>query len=360
MNQNNVAVLHQDESAVAVSAQQDFGIHSLLGNIDQLVAMERIANLMAKAAVTVPNHLQGKPGDCLAVVMQAARWGMDPFAVAKKTHIVNGNLGYEAQLVNAVVQASGAIIGRFHYEYQGEGQNVSCRVGAIVRGEKEVTWGEWLSAASVTTKNSPLWKTNPKQQLGYLQVKNWARAYTPGAILGVYSDDELEVMPPRDMGAAEVVGEAPASNTRTAALKEHLGAGKKKTSVTLEQVITGLNEANTPEDLLAAAEQAKHLTGEDKAKAGAAYTARLQQLKAAAHSVEHGTGEVIDPDDAALKEVEQANAMTFAEVASELEKADNKDDFDAACDLIQYVPSITQRDELSGIVKRRLAEFKAQ
>ena len=27
--------------------------------------------------------------------------------------------------------------------------------------------------------------------MGYLQVKNWARAYCPGAILGVYSDDEL-------------------------------------------------------------------------------------------------------------------------------------------------------------------------
>ena len=40
---------------------------------------------------------------------------MNPFAVAQKTHVVNGSLGYEAQLVNAVVQASGAIDGRFHY-----------------------------------------------------------------------------------------------------------------------------------------------------------------------------------------------------------------------------------------------------
>jgi hypothetical protein len=248
--------------------------------------------------------------------MQAAQWKMNPFAVAQKTHVVNGTLGYEAQLVNAVVQSSGAISGHFHYEYQGEGANVSCRVGAVIRGDKEITWGEWLSAATVTTKNSPLWKTNPKQQLGYLQVKNWARLHTPGAILGVYSDDELEALPPRDMGNAEVVGEAPVSNTRTNALKEHLGAGKKKPSITVDQVINELNSANTPEELLAAAEKAKNLTGDDKAKAGAAYTARLQQLKSAA-TIDQGTGEIyeagetpaIDPDDEFLKGLEQGQAQ---------------------------------------------------
>lgn len=360
MNQNNVAVLHQDESGGALAPQQNFGSQGLLMDFEKIRAMQSLAEIMATAKVTVPAHLAGKAGDCLAVIMQAAQWGMNPFAVAQKTHVVNGTLGYEAQLVNAVVQASGAIVGRFHYEYQGEGANVACRVGAVIKGEKDITWNEFLSAASVTTKNSPLWKTNPKQQLGYLQVKNWARAHTPGAILGVYSDDELEVLPARDMGNAEVIEETKPANTRTEALKSHLGAGKKKSAVTLEQVIAGLNSANTAEDLLAAAEQAKHLTADEKAKAGAAYTARLHELKAAAQNVDRSTGEVIDHDDEALKQVEQTSAMTYAEVASALEKADSRDDFDAACDLIQYVPSITQRDELSAIVKRRLAEFKAQ
>lgn len=149
----------------------------------------RIAEVMASGKATVPQHLRGNTGDCLAVCMQALQWNMNPFAVAQKTHIVNGALGYEAQLVNAVVQQSGAIRGRFYYEFDDKGP--ACRVGAILRGEREITWGEWLSAASVKVKNSPLWATNPKQQLGYLQVKNWARAYCPGAILGVYSDDEL-------------------------------------------------------------------------------------------------------------------------------------------------------------------------
>lgn len=159
------------------------------GNMQRLMSL---AKLMAGSKVTVPKHLQGSEGDCMAIIIQATNWGMNPFAVAQKTHIVNGTLGYEAQLVNAVIGASGAIHGAFEYEYKGEGALMECRVGAVLRGKSAVTWGEWLPFGLVTTRNSPLWKTNPKQQLGYLQVKNWARAYAPGAILGVYTTDELD------------------------------------------------------------------------------------------------------------------------------------------------------------------------
>ena len=169
------------------------------GNMQSLVAF---AEMMAKSSVTVPDHLKGKPGDCMAIAMQAMQWGMNPFAVAQKTHIVSGRLGYEAQLVNAVVQQSNAIRGAFQYEFTGEGQSIECRVGAVLRGETVVTWGEWLRNSDVTTRNSPLWKVNPKQQLGYLQVKNWARLYCPGAILGVYSIDELEAV---DSETGEIV-----------------------------------------------------------------------------------------------------------------------------------------------------------
>ncbi|MFZ2982011.1 MAG: RecT family recombinase [Sphingobium sp.] len=170
------------------------------GNLERAM---QVADAMASAKVSVPNHLRGQPGDCLAIVMQATQWGMNPFAVAQKTHLVSGTLGYEAQLVNAVIQNSGAIKGRFHYEYKGEGDQMECRVGAIIAGENDITWGEWLASRHVTTKNSPLWKTNPKQQLGYLQIKNWSRAFCPGAILGVYTVDELNDAPPRDMGSID-------------------------------------------------------------------------------------------------------------------------------------------------------------
>lgn len=89
-------------------------------NVQALGQLTAFANLMADSQVTVPAHLAGKPADCMAIVMQAMQWGMNPYAVAQKTHLVNGVLGYEAQLVNAVIASSSAIHGRFHYRYGGD------------------------------------------------------------------------------------------------------------------------------------------------------------------------------------------------------------------------------------------------
>ena len=204
-----------NEVSTTVHAPMQSRAVSMLLDPAGMTQLMKFAELMSRSAVTVPQHLAGKPADCLAVALQAMRWGMDPFAVAQKTHVVSGRLGYEAQLVNAVVQASGAIKGSFHYEYEGKDPNIACRVGAVLRGEDAITWGEWLSAASVQTKNSPLWKTNPRQQLGYLQVKNWARLYAPGAILGVYSTDELDDSPGLvNMGDAQEVAPPPAGPRR--------------------------------------------------------------------------------------------------------------------------------------------------
>ncbi|HFY2322270.1 TPA: recombinase RecT, partial [Salmonella enterica subsp. enterica serovar Typhimurium] len=75
-------------------------------NVQALGQLTAFANLMADSQVTVPAHLAGKPADCMAIVMQAMQWGMNPYAVAQKTHLVNGVLGYEAQLVNAVIASS--------------------------------------------------------------------------------------------------------------------------------------------------------------------------------------------------------------------------------------------------------------
>lgn len=177
---------------------QTLSTNELVLSTNSMAQLTRLADLMASSNVTVPKHLQGKPGDCFAIALQATLWQMNAYAVAQKTHVVNGILGYEAQLVNAVVQSSGSINGRFHYEYQGDGTSLKCRVGAVIAGETEITWGEWLSIGEVHVKNSQLWKTNPKQQFAYLQVKNWARLYCPGAILGVYSYDELETITPQE------------------------------------------------------------------------------------------------------------------------------------------------------------------
>ncbi|WP_284257855.1 RecT family recombinase [Klebsiella pneumoniae] len=277
---NDIAITSQPGATVGTAA----AIFSPEG-MDRLV---RFATLMADSKATVPAHLAGKPADCLAVTMQAAQWGMNPFAVAQKTHVVNGTLGYEAQLVNAVVQSSGAIKGRFHYEYRGEGASLECRVGAIIRGEHDITWNEWLCISSITTKNSPLWKTNPKQQFGYLQVKNWARAHTPGAILGVYTPDELQEAQPRvERDITPEPATASGMNKLINTKPEKLAEEKPKNSDDRdpEEILCAFTDAamnyNTLKDLDNAYKYvAKKLANDDErmAKATDVYSIRREEL----------------------------------------------------------------------------------
>tara|TARA_B110000858_G_C17782283_1_gene465364 strand:+ start:972 stop:1805 length:834 start_codon:yes stop_codon:yes gene_type:complete len=176
---------------ITLLESQNVSTGSLVLSSEKMNSIFKVANIMSQGVSTVPKHLQGNPADCMAVIIQATQWNMNPFAVAQKTHVVSGTLGYESQLVNAVVSTSGAIISKFKYEYQGDGLNMSCRVGAILKGENDITWNEYMYIRDVKIQNSPLWKTNPKQQIAYLQVKNWTRLYAPECILGVYYTDEL-------------------------------------------------------------------------------------------------------------------------------------------------------------------------
>lgn len=203
---------------------------SLILDSASMDSMMRLADVMAKGRATIPEHLRGSAADCAAVIMQAIQWRMNPFAVAQKTHLVNGTLGYEGQLVNAAIQSSGVTKDRFNYEWYGpwekiigktkvmqadakgkygdkdykkayqyrvpdylmqDEEGLGVRVSATLKGELEPRVLDLL-LVQASVRNSPLWATDPKQQLAYLAVKRWSRLYAPDVILGVYTPDELE------------------------------------------------------------------------------------------------------------------------------------------------------------------------
>ena len=192
--------------------------NSDVGSYTELEGMMNLARLMATSKVTIPTHLKNE-GDCLAIVMQSAQWGMNPFSVAQKTFLLNGVLGYESQLVSAIINKNAPIKQRLQYEFIGNWDKVigntkektsqkgnTYRVnastpadekgcGVIVRATmtdedkpRELT----LMFTQVTIRNSTLWAEDPKQQLAYLAAKKWARLYCPDVILGVYTKDEVE------------------------------------------------------------------------------------------------------------------------------------------------------------------------
>lgn len=150
----------------------------------------------------VPATLRGKPADCLAVCLQALRWGMDPFSVAQKTYFIKDGSppAYEAQLVNAVVYARAPLNGRLQIDWTGIWPNRKCTVTGHIIGDNNPKVREVL-AVNIKVRNSPLWITDPDQQLAYYATRAWARLYTPDVLMGVYTpdDDDMRADKARDI-----------------------------------------------------------------------------------------------------------------------------------------------------------------
>lgn len=159
-------------------------------NIEQAI---RLAEVMSQANL-VPDHLRGKPGDCLLVVMQSQRWGMDAVSVAQCTSVVRGKLCYEGKLVAAVLYAMGSIEGRLRYEFIGTDGSRGIRVIGRPRGETKDQIVEGTVAGWKTCNDA--WQRSPDDMLVYRGTRQWARRYAPEALLGVYTPDELEEAPP--------------------------------------------------------------------------------------------------------------------------------------------------------------------
>jgi hypothetical protein len=280
---SNIAETQQDFDPSSQVPTIQTKSSALILDTTSMDSMYRLAEIMAKGRSTIPDHLKGNVGDCMAIVMQAVSWGMNPYAVAQKTHTVNGTLGYEAQLVNAVISTSGVTVDRFKYDWYGPWERIigktkvikvpakdkgdgkkekeyefrvpaygmedenglGVRVWATIKGEDEPrTLDLLLVQASV--RNSPLWATDPKQQLAYLAVKRWARLYAPDVILGVYSPDELEDgrQPMRDITPAS-------KNAKPAAIAANKQADIKPASKELLAKIRAAAD-NSKESFLAA------------------------------------------------------------------------------------------------------------
>lgn len=290
--------------------------NAMLMDGDMLDRMLKFAKVMSTAVATLPEQYRGKEGDCMAVVMQAMQWGINPYALAQKTFFVAGKIGYEAQLVNAIVTSMAPTKDRLHFSWSGPWDKIigkfverdsktqtdkhghpskykvpawsaadeagcECTVSATLKGE-ETPRALTLSMSQALTRNSTLWAEDPRQQLAYLATKRWARLYVPDVLLGVYTPDELEEIPSggmRDMGAANEVdkpqgsGKAADVNARMSGKKPRADAPK------VEDIITSYAGAKTADDIAEIHKKAAQLDNdEDKKKARAAARKRLDEL----------------------------------------------------------------------------------
>lgn len=322
--------------------------------------VQSFAGLMAKGAVSVPKHLRGNMGDCMAITIQALGWRMNPFAVAQKTHLSqSGALGYEAQLVSAILVSTGAVKSEPDYEPIGDWSKVLGKVEERTgKARDDGSPGGKYYIATYTKKDeeglgvivratlanghvrelpvmlsqayprfSTQWATDPYQQLCYLAVRKWGRLHSPGAILGVYTPDELETgVPEKYMGPADVVGAPPPPPAPPTWPDDKFATQLPRWSKAIKE---GLK---TADEIVTLASSKGALTPEQEAA--------IRKVKKSAPDAD--TGEIV---------------MTFAQVADKLNKADTTDKLAEAGNLIDMVQDEGQRKELSNLYDARADEI---
>ncbi len=163
------------------------------------------ATVMAKSDFAIPPRFRGNVGACMAVTVQASRWQADPFGVIQKAYVTKSKGGderlcYEAQLVAAIVNTRAPIHGRLSLTYSGEGHTRAVKVEGTFRDTGEVREVQTPKVGNIKIKNSPLWESDPDQQLAYYGMRAWGRRWVPEILLGIYTPEEMQ--------AAEVI-EAP-------------------------------------------------------------------------------------------------------------------------------------------------------
>ena len=170
-------------------------------NMGQVV---ELAQLMAKAGPAVPKDFRGHPGLCAAVIFQALHWQANPFSLASLAYVVNDKVAYEAKAIHAAIEAHAGLVDGLDCEYSGEGPTRRILVFGEIRGKARRR--EYLSPQfkDINPKNSPLWKTDPDQQLWYYGSRGWARKWAPHVLLGIYAPDEIRDMAAAEAGASDV------------------------------------------------------------------------------------------------------------------------------------------------------------
>jgi len=212
-----------------------FSVANLIYNPEALENLQTLAEVLCSQTGMVPEHLRESKGDMMAVIMQAGRWGLDPLMVAQSTFCLNGIIGYEAKLMQAIVKANGGLwFSGEHYgawekivgntkttkatkkgkygDYEAE-KTVAAwlpedemGVGYIITGHFPDGRTEELDVPLITCKprHSTNWIYDPQQQIHYAAVKRFVRRFAPELAIGVRdyddvmcSNKEKEINPPQ-------------------------------------------------------------------------------------------------------------------------------------------------------------------
>lgn len=285
----------------------------------------QMSEIMAKSKAMVPQYLRGNQSDCMAIIMQAAQWRMDPFAVASKTYQIKPGapIAYEAQLVNSVIIINGPFKERPKYEFFGEWSRVQGKLKEMRSDRGKYAVPDWKPedeeglGVTVTLqvvgegeptsmdvllkqcwpRHSTNWANDPQQQICYAAIRKMARRHFPDVVMGLYTPEELshvqpeerDITPNNDVESLLEPKPCNPEDTRDkgttverAMQQKQAGQGEEQNNL-LDEVSEAMAKVEGEQALKAIAETDawKALTKDHRQEARSRYAVRLQELREA-------------------------------------------------------------------------------
>ncbi|MER9768979.1 hypothetical protein NKJ09_23275 [Mesorhizobium sp. M0189] len=125
-----------------------------------------------------------------AVVEQADRWNISPWALLACAAIVHGRLGFEGKVISSVLESRYGI--DLQYEWSGDGENRKIIITGFKPGSDKPLVIEGTVKDWKTTGDGSPWRPSTyDKMLAYRGAREWARLHKSSAILGVLGDDEI-------------------------------------------------------------------------------------------------------------------------------------------------------------------------
>lgn len=159
--------------------------------------LQRVAKAFASSTL-VPAAYQGNVANCMIALNLSERLHADALMVMQNLYIVHGNPGWSSKFLIASVNTCGRYES-LRYEWRGEPGNpdFGCRAWTIERSTGEKLFGIWVDwkmvkAEGWDAKKGSKWLTMPDQMFVYRAAAFWQRAYAPEISMGLSTAEEIQ------------------------------------------------------------------------------------------------------------------------------------------------------------------------
>lgn len=165
------------------------------------------AEMSKMAAVAANSRMFGfkTQDEALAIMLLCQGEGLHPAVALRDYHVISGRPSMKSDAMLARFQQAGGSVKWTRYDETGVSGVFSHPAG----GSVEITWTiEQAKAANLSGKD--VWRAYPRAMLRARCISEGIRTVFPACIVGTYTPEEIEAMPPPEPRHVENLAAAPA------------------------------------------------------------------------------------------------------------------------------------------------------